>query len=122
MTVFAGLKVLIVEDESIVALMIEDILESLGCEILASVADVAQALELAAKADIDLAMLDVNVAGQPVFPVAKVLRQRRIPFLFSTGYSAGALPAEFSGQQVLGKPFSDREMQQKVALTLQVAL
>jgi CheY-like chemotaxis protein len=118
MTEFSGVKVLVVEDEAIIAMMIEGMLEALGCEIVSSVAHVAQACEIAAKANINLAVLDVNVAGVPVFPVAEVLRRREIPFLFSTGYGASGLPSEFLGHQVLGKPFSEKELQQKLALTL----
>lgn len=118
MTGFSGVKVLIVEDEGTVAMMIEDTLEALGCEIVSSAATVAEARKIAAEADIDLAVLDVNVAGSPVFPVAEILRERQIPFLFSTGYGASGLPTEFSGYPVLGKPFSDRELQQKLSLVL----
>jgi CheY-like chemotaxis protein len=118
MTHFAGVKVLVVEDEGAVAIMIEDMLEALGCEIVSSAARVAEAREIAATADIDLAVLDVNVAGLPVFPVAEILRERQIPFLFSTGYGASGLPTEFAGQPVLSKPFSEQELQQKLSLIL----
>ncbi len=119
MTQFTGVKVLLVEDEGVVAMMIEDMLEALGCEVVSSIARVTPALEIAAKADIDLAVLDVNVAGEQVFPVAEVLRDRSIPFLFSTGYGASGLPSHFSDRQVLSKPFSDSELQEKIAATLQ---
>lgn len=98
--------------------MIEDALEELGCRIVSSSSRVTQACEIAEAADIDVAVLDVNVAGQPVFPVAEILRRRRVPILFSTGYGATALPPEFSGHPVLSKPFSDRELQQALALCI----
>lgn len=119
MSEFAGVKVLIVEDEGAVAMMIEDMLEALGCEIILSTASLAKAEEIAAKGGIDVAVLDVNVGGKFVFPVAQTLRERQIPFLFSTGYGAGGLPSEYANHQVLGKPFTDRELQQKLTLTLQ---
>jgi len=118
MTELSGIRVLVVEDEGVVALMIEDMLQDLGCEIAASAARLADACEIAASAEIDLAVLDVNVNGQPVFPVAEVLRERQIPFVFSTGYGASGLPQEFDGHPVLGKPFSERELRKTIALAL----
>jgi DNA-binding response OmpR family regulator len=118
MTGFSGVRVLVVEDEGAIAMMIEDALEQLGCELAASVARVAQACEIAAKADIDIALLDVNVAGELVFPVAQILRERKIPFLFSTGYGPSGLPAEFANDGVLRKPFSDRELHDMLSATL----
>jgi CheY-like chemotaxis protein len=118
MTLFSGVRVLVVEDEGAVAMMIEDMLEDLGCEVVASVGRLAEAREVATAAEIDFAMLDVNVAGQLVFPVAEILRDRGIPVLFSTGYGASGLPSEFDGHQVLSKPFSQAQLQQKMALTL----
>jgi CheY-like chemotaxis protein len=114
----AGLRVLVVEDEASIALMIEDMLQDLGCEIAASVARLGDACAAAATAEIDLAVLDVNLDGQPVFPVARILHERKIPLVFSTGYGAGGLPAEFSGHPVLGKPFSMSSLQQTLALAV----
>ena len=119
MTGLPGLRVLVVEDEGAVAFMIEDILQNLGCEIVASVARLGDAQEIAATAAIDIALLDVNLFGRPVFPVAEVLRQRRIPFIFSTGYGMSGLPREYSSHPVLGKPFSATELQQTMALALE---
>jgi len=113
-----GVRVLVIEDEGSVALMIEDMLEELGCEIVASVARLADAHKIAATTEADLAVLDVNLEGQPVFPVAKILRQRRIPFVFSTGYGAGGLPGEFTGCPVLGKPYSMEDLQQTITSAL----
>lgn len=118
MTSFVGIKVLVVEDEGAVAMMIEEMLEELGCEVVASVARLATALDVARSMEVDLAMLDVNLAGQLVFPVAEVLRARNIPFIFSTGYGASRIPDEFSGCGILHKPFSESELRQKITLTL----
>jgi CheY-like chemotaxis protein len=118
MTEFLRLRVLVVEDESMVALMIEGMLEDLGCEITGSAARLDQAQRLAATADIDLALLDVNLQGQPVFPVARILKERQIPLMFSTGYGASGLPPEFAGRPVLAKPFSLAELQQCMAAAL----
>jgi CheY-like chemotaxis protein len=106
MNELSGLKALVVEDEGGIALMIEDMLEELGCKIAASAAHLKKAREMAEAAAIDFAVLDVNIDGKLVFPVAHILRTRGIPFVFSTGYGAGGLPTEFSGTPVVGKPFT----------------
>ncbi|MGK9055700.1 response regulator [Neorhizobium petrolearium] len=111
----SGLKVLIVEDEALVALMIEDMLQDLGCEIIASISRLADARAIAAKADIDLAVLDVNLAGELSFSIAEILRNRQIPFVFSTGYGMDGLPDEFGSHLVIGKPFSSGELQEIIA-------
>lgn len=115
---FDGLRILIVEDEATVAMLIEDMLEELGCNVVASVPSLALARELSVRSDFDLAMLDVNVAGELVFPVAHLLRERRIPFIFSTGYGSMGLPAEFLECPVLAKPFSQAELTKKLALAI----
>ncbi|MCK1449728.1 response regulator, partial [Bradyrhizobium sp. 35] len=96
MVELSGAKVLLVEDEGLVALMLEDMLEELGLKVVASAAHVQKACELATTASFDLALLDVNLAGELVFPVARILRERRIPFLFSTGYGGPPLEEEFN--------------------------
>ncbi|WP_431481153.1 response regulator [Pseudomonas thivervalensis] len=121
MTPLAGARVLVVEDEGAIALLIEEMLEEFGCEVVASVARLATACEVAGSVQVDLAILDVNLAGERVFPVADILRGRQIPFLFSTGYGASGLPAEYAGCPVLHKPFSQSELQQKIAVTLKEA-
>ncbi|MFL6531743.1 MULTISPECIES: response regulator [Pseudomonas] len=118
MTLFAGIRVLLVEDEGTVAMLIEEMLEDLGCTVVASVPRLALAREKAGTAQVDLAILDVNLAGERVFPVAEILRGRGVPFLFSTGYGASGLPEEFAQSPVLHKPFSENELQLKIALTL----
>ncbi|ARP95864.1 response regulator [Bordetella genomosp. 13] len=101
-----GLRVLVVEDEAGVALLIQDMLEELGCEVAASIAHLPKAFEAADTISFDFALLDVNVHGVPVFPFAHALRERGKPVVFSTGYGREGLPSEFKGYPVLGKPFS----------------
>jgi len=98
------LKVLVVEDESLVALDIESMLEELGCVVVASVPRLLKALDLAASLDIDLAVLDINLAGEVVYPLAFRLAQRGIPFLFTTGYSTATLPADLRDRPLVRKP------------------
>jgi CheY-like chemotaxis protein len=118
MSEFSGIKVLIVEDEGLVALMIEDMLQDLGCEVVASVAGLKEACSVAATAELDLAVLDMNLRGERSFPVAEILREREVPFMFSTGYGTDGLPAEFSGSPVLSKPFSAKALQEKLSYVL----
>ena len=103
-----GRQVLIVEDESLVAMLLETILEDMGCTTVGPASNIDDALTLIASgARIDGALLDVNVAGREVFPVAAALKARDIPFVFSTGYGEGGLPDEWRGQTTLQKPFTE---------------
>jgi CheY-like chemotaxis protein len=118
MTEVSSARVLLVEDEGLVALMIEDMLEELGLKVVASAAHVKKACELATAGSFDLALLDVNLAGEVVFPVARILRERRIPFLFSTGYGATPLGEEFRNAPAIGKPFSIEQLNEKLRMLL----
>ena len=118
MTPLHGIRVLVVEDEGAVAMLIEEMLEDLGCVIVASVARLAKARDVARSIEVDLALLDVNLAGQLVFPIAEILRDRNIPFLFSTGYGAKGLQGEFALRPVLHKPFSQKELEAEIAVAL----
>lgn len=119
---FDGIKVLIVEDEGFIALMIEDILQDLGCEIIASVARLKEACTIASSVELDLAVLDINLGAERSFPVAKILQERRVPFVFSTGYGTAGLPAELSGSPVLSKPFSAKALQEILSSALDLPL
>ncbi len=99
-------RILIVEDQAMVSMIIEDIVLDMGGEIVGPAARLDHALTLALQADIDVGILDINVDGLVVFPVADVLRYRGIPFIFSTGYDAQVLPLRFQGSPTLFKPFS----------------
>lgn len=103
-----GLRVLIVEDEALVSMLLEDMLADHGCEVAATASRIAQALDLVADPSLELqaAILDVNLGGEPIFPVAEALAARGIPFAFATGYGAGGLPDQWRGRPTLQKPFS----------------
>src|ERR1700709_523125 len=81
-------RILIIEDEVLVAMYLEELLTEMGHQVAGPAARINDALELAREAAFDFAVLDVNLAGVPSFPVADVLRQRGIPFVFVTGYGA----------------------------------
>jgi DNA-binding response OmpR family regulator len=117
----AGRRALLVEDEGGVALLIEDMLFDLGCELAGSAARFNRACEMARSAAADFAVLDVNLDGEPAFPVARILRDRKIPFVFSTGYGAAGMPLEFNGIPVLTKPFVLEELRQAIRAALRIA-
>ncbi len=108
--VLQGKKVLIVEDEALIAMLFEDILEDFECQVVGPAMNVRQALELAQSADIDIAVLDVNLGGEPSFPVATFLQSRGVPLLFSSGYGSQGLPPEWQGTPTLPKPFTSDEV------------
>src|SRR5690606_5158369 len=114
MAKLAGLRAFVVEDEGVVALLIEGMLEELGCEVAVSAASLAKALTAATHETFDFALLDVNLDGQLVFPVAEILRTRQVPFVFSTGYGRVGLPEAFKEYQVLNKPFALEELERKL--------
>jgi CheY-like chemotaxis protein len=103
-------RILVVEDDFLVATLLAEILDSAGLEVVGPVAHLAAALDAAASEDFDLAVLDVNLGGQTVYPVAEVLDARRVPFVFVTAYSRDALPSVFCGRPHLGKPFARKEL------------
>ncbi|MCO6418074.1 response regulator [Siccirubricoccus sp. KC 17139] len=115
---FPGLRVLLVEDEGGVALLLEDMLEELGCVVVASAARLAHAYEAVQAKLLDLVVLDVNVAGEASFDLARMLVQRGIPFVFSTGYGSSGLPADLRNQLVLAKPFGLPDLRQSIAAAL----
>jgi len=106
----AGSRILLVEDEMLVAVLIEELLENLGCDVVASVARPAQALKAIEGLEIDAALLDLNLGGQDGFAVAARLEERGIPFVFATGYGGGAAEGRFEGRPVLAKPFSPTQL------------
>jgi CheY-like chemotaxis protein len=104
----ADRRVLVVEDESLVAMLLETILEDMGCSPVGPAATVDEGLAFVADGGhLDAALLDVNVAGRQVFPVAEALRARGVPFVFSTGYGEGGLPEAWRGQATIQKPFTE---------------
>lgn len=99
----SGKRILVVEDEFIVAAMVCDVLEGAGAEPVGPVGRVEDGLKIIADQAIDAAILDWNLHGESGVPLAEALRARGIPFLIATGY--GAVEAAFSEQPVLGKPY-----------------
>jgi DNA-binding NtrC family response regulator len=102
----AGRHILVVEDEMIVAWVMEEMLAIFGCEVVGPAARVHQALAMAEAEAIDAAVLDVNLNGQKSFPVADALAARGVPFAFTTGYGKHSLPDSYRRFPMLQKPFT----------------
>jgi CheY-like chemotaxis protein len=100
-----GTRVLIVEDEAMIRMLLEDMLTELGCTIAAEAANIGEALEAARTAEFDVALLDLNLQGTNTGPVAEVLAARGVPFVFATGYGEQGLPEAFRNRPALKKPF-----------------
>lgn len=115
----SGRKVFIVEDEMMVAMLIEDMLADLGCEAVGPARRIEEALSMAEGCLIDAAVLDVNLNGHETYPVADVLRRRGIPFIFATGYGAGGLDERFLDAPILQKPFQERDLARLLAQALE---
>lgn len=106
----AGLRVCIVEDESLILMLLEDILSDLGCVVAGSALTLKQGLDLASTVEADLAILDINLGGDPIFPVAERLAARGIPLVFASGYGATTLPEGWRERPTLPKPFSAEQV------------
>ena len=100
-----GARILVVEDEFLVAMLLEEMLEAAGCVVAGPIPRIADALAAVYRETYDAAVLDINLAGERIDPVADALSQRNIPFMFVTGYSAAAVPGGFTEHPRLCKPF-----------------
>ena len=105
-----GCRVLVVEDEAAISMLLEDMLLDFGCEIVGPAARLASALDMVRAGGFDLAILDVNLAGEPIYPVAEALSERNLPFVFSTGYGSAGIKEPFRGRPVVQKPFSQQDL------------
>jgi CheY-like chemotaxis protein len=116
-----GRRVLVVEDETLIAMFMETLLADLGCEVLGPVHALGPALDLVSgENDIDLAFLDVNLGGQPSFPVADALRRRGVPVVFCTGYGDAGLREVDRGAPVLRKPYRAGDLAAALSAALPV--
>jgi DNA-binding response OmpR family regulator len=102
----AELRVLLVEDQTLVSMYLAGMLAELGCTVVGPAATVAAALEIAENETLDGAVLDINMRNEYSFPVARTLRRRGIPFFFTIGHSDAILPDDLQGAPCLTKPIS----------------
>uniref|UniRef100_B0T6I7 Response regulator receiver protein n=1 Tax=Caulobacter sp. (strain K31) TaxID=366602 RepID=B0T6I7_CAUSK len=112
-----GWRILLVEDEALVAYLLEDMLADVGCTVVGLAARVDQALELIRTIPIDAAVLDVCLDNEFSYPIADALLARGIPFMFSTGYARDRLRDGYKGFPMLQKPYHPRELE-KILTTL----
>lgn len=113
-----GGSIFLVEDEVMIRMMVADMLEELGYRIAAEAGEISEATRLAGSTEFDVAILDVNVNGKVISPVAEVLAARNKPFIFATGYGAQGLPEEFRDRPALQKPFQMETLAQMLVTTL----
>jgi CheY-like chemotaxis protein len=107
----AGRRILVIEDEAMVAMLIEDTLADMGCEVIGVASRFNDALEKARSLSFDVAILDVNLSGCQTFPIAEELGERGSRFVFATGYGAASLPASLQQVPILQKPFQQRDLE-----------
>lgn len=106
----AARRAFVVEDEALVLINLEDMLDDLGWTVIGQAMGLGEAERLAASVEPDVAILDVNLGGAPVFPAARILAERGVPILFATGYGREGLPPEWQHRPVIVKPYTQGEM------------
>jgi CheY-like chemotaxis protein len=115
-------RILVVEDNYLLAILIAEVLELAGWQVIGPVGRLTEAIVIAASGGFEAALLDVNLDGEDVYPVAEVLNERQVPFAFLTGYDAKALQRPFCEQPMLGKPFKLAELIDMVARLIASAM
>jgi two-component SAPR family response regulator len=113
-----GLRILVVEDEFLVAMELETMLQDLGGEVIGPLGRLEEAAAIAREETLDVAVLDVNIGGQLVTPVADALAARTIPFVFCTGYDGASLPGRHAAAPVLMKPCQAHELKDALLSSL----
>ena len=116
-----GCSVFLVEDEVMIRMMVADMLEELGHSIAGEAGEISHAIKLAQSTEFELAILDVNVNGHMITPVAELIKARNLPFIFATGYGAAGVPAEYRDQPTLQKPFLIEKLEEMIHRTLDVS-
>ncbi len=111
-------RILLVEDEAMIAMLVEDMLEDLGFETVGPALHIESALRLAETERLDAAILDVNMGEQRSYCVAKVLNRRGIPYIFATGYGADGIEAGHSPARVLQKPYLEFDIESALRAVL----
>lgn len=111
-------RVLLVEDEDLVSMLTEDMLTDLGYQVESSVATLAEGLAAASSGSFEVAVLDVNLRGTMSFPIADILLERGVPFVFASGYSDGGVEPRFANVHRLQKPFTQDLLETTLAKAL----
>lgn len=106
-----GCRVLIVEDDAMISMMLQDLLEDMGCQVVSVASRLGEAQRKSEVDDFDVALLDVNLRGERTFPVAEAMRQRRRPFVLTTGYATTILPDSLRAATLLQKPYRRQDLE-----------
>lgn len=115
-----GKRILVVEDEALIAVMVEDMLVEMGSDVVGPAGTIAAAIELARTEALDAAVLDVNVRGERIDPVAEALMERGVPVLFATGYGEVRL-ASGAHATVIDKPYTQEKLARGLAAAMGLA-
>jgi CheY-like chemotaxis protein len=103
-------RVLVVEDELMIRMLLEGMLEDLGHTVAGQAGTIEEALTLAKQAEFDVALLDVNLNGKPITPVVAILAERGLPFVFASGYGQRGVPEAYQDSPALQKPFQSEAL------------
>ena len=120
-TAVAGKRVLVVEDELMIRMLLEGMLTDIGHTVAAEAGGIDEAVAIAKKADFDVAVLDVNLNGQPVTPVVEILLERRVPFIFASGYGQRGVPEAYRAIPTLQKPFQADALAEAIETAMSLA-
>jgi CheY-like chemotaxis protein len=117
----ANARILVVEDEALIRILLEDMLGDLGYSVAASVGTIGEATKLAEEGEFDVAILDVNLDHDPIYPVADILARRGLPFVFVTGYGERSFAEPYRDRPALQKPFQAAQLEKALADLLATA-
>jgi CheY-like chemotaxis protein len=117
----AGKRVLVVEDELMIRMLLEGMLTDLGHTVAAEAGGIDDAVAIAKKGAFDVAVLDVNLNGQPVTPVVEILIERRVPFIFASGYGLRGVPEAYRTIPTLQKPFQADALAEAIKTAMSLA-
>jgi len=107
----AGKNVLVVEDSPLIAASAQEMLSDLGCEVVGPAGNMADAYELCQNANVDVALIDLNIRGSKSFRLLKALSDRKIPFILASGYADWTMPEEWAHSPRLQKPYTVKELE-----------
>ena len=111
-------RVLIVEDEAIIAMTAEDMLQELGCDVVAIASTLAEAEAAVSRGGFDVVLLDINLNGVASLPVAAQLDAAGLPFIFTTGYGAGGRDSRYERVPLVTKPYQPKDLADAIARAL----